>query len=64
MPFQLDTLLLKSFIAVAEIGNFSNAARIVGRTQSAVSLQIKKLEDNLGCQLFDRKGEMGSDSTK
>lgn len=56
MPFQLDTLLLKSFVAVAESGNFSNAARIVGRTQSAVSLQIKKLEDSLGCPLFDRTG--------
>lgn len=54
MPFDLDNLLLKSFISIAESGTFSNAAHIVGRTQSAISLQIKKLEDNLECQLFDR----------
>lgn len=54
MPFHIDTLLLKSFIAVAETGSFSRAADTVGRTQSAVSLQIKKLEDGLKCSLFDR----------
>ncbi|NCC21360.1 MAG: LysR family transcriptional regulator [Alphaproteobacteria bacterium] len=54
MPFHVDTLLLKSFVAVAETGSFSQAANIVGRTQSAVSLQIKKLEEGLGCSLFDR----------
>lgn len=54
MPFYLDTLLLKSFIAIAETGSFSQAAETVGRTQSAVSLQIKRLESGLNCQLFDR----------
>lgn len=54
VPFHIDSLLLKSFIAVAETGSFSQAADIIGRTQSAVSLQIKKLEDSLGCALFDR----------
>ena len=54
MPFHADTLLLKSFIAIAETGTFSKAADVVGRTQSALSLQIKKLEDGLGCQLFER----------
>ena len=54
MPFRIDTLQLKSFIAIAEIGTFSKAADNVGRTQSALSLQIKKLEDALGCQLFER----------
>ena len=54
MPFHVDTLLLKSFVAVAETGSFSHAAEIVGRTQSAVSLQIKKLEEGLNCPLFDR----------
>lgn len=56
MPFAVDGLLLKSFIAVAETGTFSHAADVVGRTQSALSLRIKKLEENLGCQLFDRSG--------
>lgn len=54
MPFHIDTLLLKSFISIAETGTFSHAAQVVGRTQSALSLQIKKLEEGLGCQLFDR----------
>lgn len=54
MPFQLDTISLKSFIAIAETGTFSHAADTVGRTQSALSLQIKKLEESLGCELFSR----------
>lgn len=54
MPFNIDTLLLKSFIAVAETNSFSQAADTVGRTQSAVSLQIKKLEEGLKCRLFER----------
>ena len=54
MPFQLDTVSLKSFIAIAETGTFSHAADTVGRTQSALSLQIKKLEEHLGCELFAR----------
>lgn len=54
MPFHCDTLLLKSFIAIAETGSFSEAADLVGRTQSALSLQIKKLEQRLDCTLFNR----------
>ena len=54
MPFHIDTLILKSFVAIAETGTFSNAAETVGRTQSALSLQIKNLEEGLGCSLFDR----------
>ncbi len=56
MPFHVDTLLLKSFISIAETGTFSHAADAVGRTQSALSLQIKKLEEALECQLFNRSG--------
>lgn len=55
MPFFADSLLLNSFIAIAETGTFSHAADVVGRTQSALSLRIKKLEESLGCQLFDRR---------
>lgn len=54
MPFHTDTLTLKSFVAIAENGTFSHAAETVGRTQSALSLQIKKLEESLGCPLFER----------
>jgi len=56
MPFFVDTLQLKSFVAIAETGTFGQAAATVSRTQSALSLQIKKLEDQLGCELFDRSG--------
>lgn len=54
MPFCIDTLQLRSFIAIAETGTFGAAAATVNRTQSALSMQIKKLEDQLGCELFDR----------
>ena len=54
MPFFVDTLQLKSFVAIAETGTFGQAATTVNRTQSALSLQIKKLEEQLGCTLFDR----------
>ena len=46
----LDTLQLKSFVAIAETGSFGQAAASVNRTQSALSLQIKKLEKQLGIE--------------
>lgn len=54
MTFHLNTILLKTFISIAETGTFSHSADVVGRTQSALSLQIKKLEEGLGCILFER----------
>ena len=45
-----------TFVCVAENRSFTKAARIVGRTQSAVSMQIQRLEDLLGGRLFDRGG--------
>jgi len=55
-PFRLDADLpsLRTLVAVADEGGFSAAARRVGRTQSAVSLQIAKLEDRVQARLFDR----------
>ena len=53
-PFPFDFDLLRSFVAVAENRGFTRAAARVGRTQSTVSLQIKKLEENLGRPLFER----------
>lgn len=50
----LDSDLLRTFVAVAESGNFTKAGEAVGRTQSAVSMQMKKLEYVLGEPLFDR----------
>jgi len=54
MSFHIDTLQIKSFIEIAETSSFSQAALRVGRTQAALSLQIKKLEEGLGCKLFER----------
>ncbi|WP_246299457.1 LysR family transcriptional regulator [Sinorhizobium psoraleae] len=54
MSLPLDSDLLRTFLAVADSGNLTKAADSVGRTQSAVSMQIKKLEDMLGDALFDR----------
>lgn len=50
----LPTELLRTFIAIADNGNFSLAAEQVGRTQSAVSMQIKRLEELLEKPLFKR----------
>jgi len=54
MSVQLDGDLLRTFVAVAETGNFTHAAGRVGRTQSAVSMQIKRLEDAVQAPLFER----------
>ncbi|WP_197727621.1 LysR family transcriptional regulator [Rhizobium leguminosarum] len=50
----LDNEVLRTFVAIAETGNFSTAAEAVFRTPSAVSMQIKKLEEQLGATLFLR----------
>lgn len=52
-PFDLD--LLRTFVAIVDNGGFTRAAERVGRTQSTVSLQIKKLEEGLGCRVFERE---------
>ncbi|TIU19752.1 MAG: LysR family transcriptional regulator, partial [Mesorhizobium sp.] len=50
----LDSDLLRTFVAVADTGNFTKAAEQAGRTQSAISMQMKKLEDVVGDSLFER----------
>ena len=50
----LDLDLLRSFAAVAEAGSFTRAGARLGRSQSAMSLQIQKLEAQLGVQLLSR----------
>jgi len=51
---QLDLDLLRAFATVAETGSFSRAAERLLRTQSTISLQIKRLEDGIGQRLLDR----------
>ncbi|WP_413616212.1 LysR substrate-binding domain-containing protein [Halomonas cupida] len=50
----MDTDLLRAFVTVAECQGFSAAGRVLHRTQSAISLQIKRLEDQMGKSLFAR----------
>lgn len=47
---------LKTFITVARLGTFAAAGQQVGLTQSAVSAQMRVLEQHLGVRLFDRSG--------
>jgi DNA-binding transcriptional LysR family regulator len=54
MEPNLESGLLLSFVAVAETSSFTAAGLRVGRSQSAVSLQIRRLETMLGCRLFER----------
>lgn len=53
---QLDSDLLRSFLAVAKAGSVSGGAARLLRTQSAISLQVQKLEEIVAQQLFDRHG--------
>ncbi len=50
----LDSDLLRTFVAVSDTGSFTRAAELVGRTQSAISLQMKRLEALAGGVLFER----------
>jgi DNA-binding transcriptional LysR family regulator len=50
----VDIVLLRSFLAVLDEGGFARAAAVIGRTQPAVSQQIRRLEDLLGCTLIER----------
>ena len=50
----LESDLMRAFLAVAETGSVTSAAGRIGRTQSAVSMQIRRLEDSLGQPLFHR----------
>lgn len=50
----LDLDLLKTLVAIADTGNFSAAAAAVHRTPSAVSMQVKKMEEILGRPIFIR----------
>lgn len=56
MPRNLDIAALRSFLTVADTGTVTRAAGQLSLTQSAVSLQIKRLEDAFGCALFERSG--------
>lgn len=50
----IPTELLRTFVKAVELGSFTRAGDAVGRTQSAVSLQVRRLEELLDAQLFVR----------
>ncbi len=52
----LDTDQLRSFLAIVDSGSFTRAAERVHKTQSAVSMHIRRLEERLGCALFVKHG--------
>jgi DNA-binding transcriptional LysR family regulator len=53
----LDLELLRSFVSVVEAGGFTRASERVHRTQSTVSQQIKRLEEDVGQVLLHRDGK-------
>jgi DNA-binding transcriptional LysR family regulator len=52
----LDVTVLRSFVAVAQCGGVTRAAGFLNLTQSAVSMQLKRLEELMGLDLIDRSG--------
>ncbi len=53
----IDTEVLRTFVAIADLGGFTRAGEQVNRTQSAVSMQMKRLEEDvLQRKLFERDG--------
>ena len=56
MTALLDIDQLRTFIAIADTGSFTRAAEVVNKTQSAVSMQMKRLEERLERPIFARDG--------
>ena len=54
MPANLDTDLLRAFVAVADSASFTRAGERLGRTQAAVSQQVRRLEGIVGKRVFER----------
>jgi DNA-binding transcriptional LysR family regulator len=52
----LDIDQLRTFVAIADAGSFTRAAEVVHKTQSAVSMQMKRLEERVGRSVFERDG--------
>jgi DNA-binding transcriptional LysR family regulator len=58
MTTTLDLDQLRTFVAIAESGSFTRAADVVHKTQSAVSMQMRRLEERIGKPIFVRDGRM------
>ncbi len=56
MNHVLDIDQLRTFLAIAELGSFTKAGEAVHKTQSAVSMQMRRLEERVGMQIFAKDG--------
>ncbi|GGB52901.1 LysR family transcriptional regulator [Roseibium aquae] len=56
MRHALDIDQLRTFLAIAELGSFTKAGEAVHKTQSAVSMQMRRLEERVGIPLFAKDG--------
>ena len=56
MTQALDLDQLQTFVTIADTGSFTRAAEGVHRTQSAVSMQMRRLEERVGKPLFEKDG--------
>ncbi len=54
----LPTDLLRTFVTVVDQGGFTHAGHLLGRSQPAISLQIKRLEELAQCQLMQREANL------
>ena len=54
IPIDLDIDMLRCFLEVAKTGSFTKAGNNIGLTQSGVSVKIRRLEERLGTQIFNR----------
>ncbi len=56
MPPNLDIDVLRSLVTGMDLGSFAKAADRLGRSQSAISLQLRKLEEQIGVELLRKQG--------
>ena len=55
----IPTDLLRAFVTVIDLKGFTRAGERLGRTQPAISLQMKRLQEIVGQPLFDKEGGLG-----
>lgn len=60
MTYGLDIEQLRTFLAIVELGSFTRAGEAVHKTQSAVSMQMRRLEDRVGKPVFKRNGRLSA----
>lgn len=56
MAKNIDTAILRTFVSAIDLGGFNRAATAVHRSQSTISMQLRRLEETLGVTLFEKSG--------